>query len=105
LRVKGPIFFGHSLGDCHEAGIEKLVLWVIDVVENRLVLSGISPRLTLVSQEPSTQQLEARIADLEQRLDAAVAAFENLLRNPMQEAPIRRELGKAKRKTWHSRDW
>lgn len=61
--------------------------------------------LELVTEGPSTQQLEARIADLEKRLDAAVAALENLLRAPTRGADVKRELDKAKQKTWHSRVW
>lgn len=58
-----------------------------------------------MKEEPSPQQLEARIADLENRLDALIAAFENFLKNPTRGAPVSRELSKAKRKTWHSRVW
>lgn len=68
-------------------------------------LSGRDSRFDRVSDSPDPRRLEAEIADLEKRLDALISAFESLLRSPTQEAPIRRELAKAKQKTWNSRVW
>jgi hypothetical protein len=51
--------------------------------------------------DPEVKKLEARIAELETRLDALIASYENLLKNPKRGLQTNSKLTEAKRKTRH----